>query len=83
MVDSIEPYEFWVLGYGVQTLNDQTFFTSFQVGIRDKRTGAFAHADSDRGSIDGKPSSARVSLVEYHPSSFLEKGELSLECRSL
>jgi hypothetical protein len=77
-------YEFWVMAHSVQTTNTKKFVNNFQVAIKHKRNKLFMHALSD-SSNDPKspPGHARISLLEYHPGSFLEKGELFFDCKYL
>lgn len=79
-----KDFEFWVMSHGQQNINGKIFINNFQVAIKDKKSGFFMHALSDSVyTPDKKPSSARISLVDYHPGSLLEKGELFFECKSL
>ena len=81
LVSQSDHYEFWAMVHGVQSINDKRFVYNFQVAIKDKKTGVFMHALSDSSyKPDQAPNHARISLVEYHPDSFLEKGELFFEC---
>jgi hypothetical protein len=83
-VSQTDDYEFWVMAHGVQTTNDQRLINSFQVAIKDKTTNTFMHALSDSNySPAGGPEHARISLIDYHPNSFLEEGELMFECRRI
>ena len=83
LVAQTDDYEFWVMIHGIQRINKVDFINSFQVAIKQKSSGLFMHALSDMNSSSkGKPKLARISLVDYHPNSFLEKGELLFECRS-
>ena len=83
-VSQTEKYEFWVMTHGVQTINGLRFIYNFQVAIKDKASKLFMHALSDTSHTpDSPPKHARISLVEYYPDSFLEKGELLFDCRHL
>lgn len=83
LVSQTDEYEFWAMTHGLQTINDVTFFNTFQIAIKDKKSSLFMHAMSDTSnSPDKKPVKARLSLVKYFERSFLEEGELLLECVS-
>jgi hypothetical protein len=84
LITQTKDYEFWVMIHGLQTIGEHTFINNFQVAIRNKHTKEFYHALSD-SSYSPKyfPHQARISLVEYQPNTFLEKGELLFECRRL
>lgn len=84
LVTQTKDYEFWVMSHSQQKLEGKSFINNFQVAIKDKKTGLFMHALSDSSySATQKPSKARISLVDYHPNSLLEKGELFFECNSI
>lgn len=84
LVTQTNDYEFWVMSHGQQTINNRKFLTNYQVAIKDKKTDMFMHSLSDTThSPDRKPIMARVSLVQYEPGSFIEKGELFFECRTV
>ena len=75
--------QFWVMEHSVQTLSGVEFINSFQLAVKDSVSGLFAHALSDvSNSPSVAPKSARLSLVDYHTDSFLEKGELMFDCQS-
>lgn len=77
-------YKFWVMTHGVQTITNRAFIREFQVAVRHKQSGLFMHALSDMASSpDIPPKRARISLVNYHPDTTLEKGELLFECSSI
>ena len=81
-VTQTDDYEFWVMVHGVQSLNKQQRINNFQVAIKNKHSGEFMHAMSDRVYSDqAQPARARISLVEYQAGSLLEKGELFFECQ--
>lgn len=83
LVDKIGGYEFWALGYGIRADRERTFFTSFQVAIRDAATGSFVHASGEPSHAPGRPPSpARVALVQYADEGFFELAELAFECRA-
>ncbi len=83
MISQTDDFEFWVMLHSAQTLDEKRFVNNFQVAIKEKKTGLFAHAMSDSShSFDVKPKSARISFVEYHPESFIESGELFFKCDS-
>ena len=82
LVAQTDGYEFWVMIHGVQKLNGVDFINTFQVAIKQKSSGLFVHALSDfNTSPNSQPTQARVSLVSYHPNTFLESGELLFECK--
>ena len=84
LVTQTSTYEFWVMAHGVQTINRQKFINNFQVAIKHKDSQLFMHALSDTSHTpDIPPKHARISLVDYHPDSTLEKGELLFECRRI
>lgn len=84
LVTQTSGYEFWAMIHGVQTMNDQCFINNFQVAIKHKTSQLFMHALSDTSHTPGNiPKHARVSLVDYHTNSSLEKGELLFECRHI
>jgi hypothetical protein len=69
------------MAHSVQTMQDQSFINNFQVAIKDKESGLFMHALSDTShSLIHPPHAARISLVDYHTETGLEKGELLFEC---
>ncbi|MCP4343366.1 MAG: hypothetical protein GY799_31940 [Desulfobulbaceae bacterium] len=81
LVSQTAGYQFWAMTHSVQSINGQQFVNNFQVAIQHKNSKLFAHALSDSSYTPERgPRHARVSQVEYHPDSFLEKGELSFEC---
>lgn len=81
LVAETDHYEFWVMVHGTQSINDQNIVNAFQTAIKHKNSLLFMHALSDVShSASDLPKRSRVSLVEYHPNSMLEKGELMLEC---
>lgn len=83
LVTQTDDYEFWVMTHSQQSINNQKFINNFQVAIKQKKTGLFMHALSDSSySPAENPHKARISLVDYHPDSFMEKGELFFECVS-
>ena len=83
-VSHTDDYEFWVMTHTVQTINGQRFINNFQVAIKDKASKLFMHALSDSSYTPEKsPKHARISLVDYYPDSFLEKGELFFDCRHI
>jgi hypothetical protein len=76
-----KAYEFWVMTHSVQSMSERSFINNFQVAIKDKESGLFMHALSDTSrSINHPPNAARISLVNYHAETGLEKGELFFEC---
>lgn len=84
LVSQTKNYEFWVMPHLIQTLNEHRFISNFQVAIKEKSSQLFMHALSDSSHIpDQTPKYARISLVDYHPNTTLEKGELSFDCRSI
>lgn len=79
-----KAYEFWVMTHSVQSVNNESFINNFQVAIRHKESGLFMHALSDTTNrVDQPPHAARISLVNYHAETALEKGELFFECSPL
>lgn len=81
LVSQTNALEFWAMSHGQQTINGQTFINNFQVAIKDKKTGLFMHALSDKTNSPNKQAlKARISLVTYFQDSFLEEGELLFEC---
>jgi hypothetical protein len=83
LVSQTDDYEFWVMIYSVQTLNERKFVNNFQVAIKNKRNNYFAHALSDTThSPEDVPKRARISLMDYRSNSFVENGELFFECRN-
>jgi hypothetical protein len=81
LLTQTDAFEFWLMAHGVQTLGGDRFINNFQVAIKDKKSEFFAHALSDTSySATQPPKAARLSFVEYYPSSLLERGELILEC---
>lgn len=84
LVTQTSNYEFWAMIHGVQTINGQQFVNNFQVAIKQKSSQLFMHALSDTShTASVRPKHARVSLVNYHPESNMEKGELLFECRHI
>ena len=84
LVNQTDNYEFWAMIHGVQMINGQRFINNFQVAIKDKNSKLFMHALSDTSHTPGRyPKHARISLVDYYPDSFLEKGELFFDCRHI
>jgi len=84
LVTQTSNYEFWVMTHGLQTKNNQRFINNFQVAIKHKASQLFMHALSGTNhSPDTPPKHARISLVDYHPDSSLEKGELLFECSTI
>jgi hypothetical protein len=84
LVTQTDDFEFWVMVHGMQNLNGQDFINNYQVAIKEKSTGLFMHALSDTSHDPWQPpSKARISLVDYQPGSFLEKGELLFECTTI
>ena len=84
LVTQTSTYEFWVMTHGIQTISSLRFINNFQVAIKHKASQLFMHALSDTShSPDMAPKHARISLVDYHPDSNLEKGELMFECRTI
>lgn len=80
-IATLAPYEFWVMVHGT-VLSKPSRILNYQVAIKDKRTNQFFHALSETSPDSAHPPrSARISLVEYHPNSMMEKGELFLECK--
>lgn len=81
LASQTKDYEFWVMSHSQQTIENKTFINNYQVAIKDKNNGYFMHALSDSiYSPDKNPTKARISLVEYHPDSLIENGELFFEC---
>lgn len=81
LVSQTDDYEFWAMIHGQQTIINMAFFNSFQVAIKEKKSGLFIHALSDTSNLpDITPAKARLSLVKYAEDSFLEEGELLFEC---
>jgi len=81
LVSQTDDYEFWAMVHGVQEINNKKFINNFQVAIKNKHNNVFMHALSDTThTAERAPKQARLSLVDYHPDSFLEKGELFFEC---
>ena len=81
-VSQTGDYEFWVMTHGVQSITGREFFSNFQVAIKHKASQLFMHALSDTShSPEIQPEKSRISLVDYHPGTTLEKGELVFECR--
>lgn len=81
-VTQTSGYEFWVMIHGVQSIAGQKFINNFQVAIKDKASQLFMHALSDTShNPEVQPEKARISLVDYHSGTTLEKGELIFECR--
>lgn len=75
--------QFWVMTHSVQTLSGVEFINSYQLAVRTLASGLFVHALSDVSNAPSvAPRSARLSLVDYHPDTFLEKGELMFDCQS-
>lgn len=84
LVSQKGDYEFWVMVHGVQTLEERRSIINFQVAIKHKPSQLFMHALSDTSyDPDKPPHHARISLVNYHPGSGHEVGELFFECRYL
>lgn len=80
-VTRMQGFEFWVMTHGLQRTNNQVVFNSFQVAIKSIKSGLFIHALSDVSfDVSKPPQQARISLVDYHPDSFIESGELLFEC---
>ena len=81
LVSQTRDYEFWVMTHSVQSIAGQKFVNNFQVAIKHKTSQLFMHALSDTGhSPEVQPEKARISLVDYHLNTTLEKGELIFEC---
>jgi len=81
-VSQTSGYEFWVMTHGVQSIAGQEFVNNFQVAIKDKASQLFMHALSDTShNPEFQPEKARISVVDYHSGTTLEKGELIFECR--
>ncbi len=75
--------QFWVMAHSVQTLSGVEFINSYQLAVKDSVSGLFVHVLSDISNTPlVAPQSARLSLVDYHPDTFLEKGELMFDCKS-
>ncbi len=80
-VASYGNFDFWVMIYGMKLDGVEPVIMNFQVAIKDRRSDQFMHALSDTSFDKNKPPQmARISLVEYHPNSMVEKGELLFEC---
>lgn len=83
LVTQTGEYEFWVMTHNIQTINNKRFVSNFQVAIKHNSSRLFIHALSDTTHTAGSsPKHARISIVEYQPDSFIEKGELLFECRA-
>lgn len=84
LVAQTKGHEFWVMAHGVQSIGLQSFITNFQVAIKHKASGLFMHALSDTShDPSSPPKQSRISLVDYHPNSTLESGELIFECNTV
>lgn len=84
LVTQTDNYEFWVMTHSVQTIGNQRFISNFQVAIKHKPDQLFMHALSDTSySPDHLPRRARISLVDYHPDTALEAGELIFDCKHI
>lgn len=84
LVTQTDSFEFWVMTHTIQTINEQSFISGFQVAIKDKKSGFLAHALSDSShNPKQSPVKARISLVDYAADSLIEKGDLFFVCSSL
>jgi hypothetical protein len=75
-------YEFLVMIYSTQRINNQSVLNNFQVMIKDKIHNLSMSALSDSVYVPGQlPHHARIDLTDDSNDTHAEKGDLLFECR--